>query len=375
MKNIRNFPNRLVIEEEAYDWLIKLDRDEAPSKQDLEALREWLGRSPVHRQELNKLNTFWDNNILTELVVPLGRHDSNAGFFARLGQKFWHPAGLAATAATAILAVALSLWFGFALDPLTETNGLYLTAVGQQKNLSLDDGSSIQLNTNSQIKVEYNKQYRNIRLLQGEAHFVVAKNTGRPFRVYAGVSRVEAVGTAFTVYLNNKVVNVLVDEGRVALATLGTSRSTVATVSLAMTSIQKTEKVEIDSYVNSRSQNLGILKAGQSITLDIAESTEAIQQELIESVEEIEADELGRRQAWRNGLLIFTGEPLEQVVQEVSRYTTVSIEIVDPALREIQIGGRFRVGEIEDMIIALETNFDLQVNWLNYNRVQLSATQ
>lgn len=371
MKNIHTFPDRRIIENEAYDWLIKLDRDESLDKQDREALCEWLGRSPVHRQELCKLNAFWGNNILTELVVPLGKHDTQN--MPVLSARLWGLGGLTAAAVIAIFVVTVSFWF--IPDPLTKTNGLYLTAVGQQKDVSLADGSTLQLNTNSQIEVDYSERYRNIRLIQGEVHFQVAENIERPFRVYAGGGRLQAIGTAFTVYLNNEAVNVLVTEGRVALASLGTHESSGAMVSPAGINTKYTKNDGVDPYVNSQSQNLGILKGGQSLTFSVADNTQDVRQELADSIEEVEDNELNRRQSWREGLLVFTGEPLEQVVQEVSRYTTISIEIADPTLRQLQIGGRFKVGKIDDMFIALETNFGLRANWLNYNRVELTAAQ
>ena len=81
--------------------------------------------------------------------------------------------------------------------------------------------------------------------------------------------------------------------------------------------------------------------------------------------------ELNERLAWRDGILMFSGDRLEDVVKEVSRYTTVSIEIPDPAIRDMRIGGRFPVGETEVMLAALETNFNLHVTRLGHNRVVL----
>ena len=110
-------------------------------------------------------------------------------------------------------------------DPITAANGLYATAVGQQTTTVLPDGSQIILNTNSQIRVKYGDQYRQVHLLQGEALFTVAKNSSRPFRVYAGSGQIQAIGTAFSVYLKGPVVQVTVTEGRVALATRRSAES------------------------------------------------------------------------------------------------------------------------------------------------------
>lgn len=369
MDNICKFTDRSTIEQEAAQWLIRLDGDEPLSKRELAALREWLARSPRHRKELNNLNSFWANNILTELVVPLGRHETRRGWRALLTQVLRSVPSLAATVAALMVLAGIGLWF-FS-NPLIESNGLYLTAVGQQKSLTMADGTVVQLNTNSQIQVEYNEQYRNIRLLQGEAHFEVAKDAQHPFRVYAGAGRAQAVGTAFTVYLKDDGVNVLVTEGRVALASLG--RSTPMSTTPSPPEVDK--PAAVDPYVNTASNNLGILKAGEAVTLDTTDAGNDGHTQLMDVVQVIDEDELTRRQSWRQGLLVFSGEPLEQVVLEISRYTTVSIEIPDPDLRQIQIGGRFKVGDIDNMFDALETNFGVKVNRLNYNRVQLKAAE
>lgn len=111
MENISKFPDRRIIEQEAAECLVKLDGDEPLSNDELEALREWLGRSPVHRNELNSLNDFWGNNILTDLVVPLGRHEPRRGFFELMVQKFFSAGGFAVMAAITAIVVLNILFF------------------------------------------------------------------------------------------------------------------------------------------------------------------------------------------------------------------------------------------------------------------------
>ena len=57
-ENIVEFPDRKAILVEAGKWLIKLDRESAPSIEELASLREWLERSPVHREQLGSLAHF-----------------------------------------------------------------------------------------------------------------------------------------------------------------------------------------------------------------------------------------------------------------------------------------------------------------------------
>ena len=200
MKNIIDFPDRGKVEQEAVDWLIKLDGDDKPSEQDLQALKQWMALSPAHIEELDKLNTFWgDLSVLTELNIPLVKpavlaaaknkrqteaaneasknafkETSKAASFTR------SPWAVAASVLGLAILIQLVVWSGG--KPLDSTNGYYATAIGKQTSVLLADGSTLHLNTNSQVSVDYAEGYRNIRLLQGEVHFDVAKNKAQPFR-------------------------------------------------------------------------------------------------------------------------------------------------------------------------------------------------
>lgn len=259
------------------------------------------------------------------------------------------------------------------MDPLLATNGLYATAVGQQRTATLGDGSEIMLNTNSQIKVDYGNGYRQVHLLQGEALFTVAKDAERPFRVYAGNGRIEALGTAFSVYLNGADVNVTVTEGRVSLASMKAPRPKMVPPSASAPPAREAPgsgpDVD-DGWVES----LGTLSAGQVATIRSSAVEAAVGSvSALQTLVPIAPEELAQRLAWREGVLMFSGDTLEDVVKELSRYTTVVIEIPDPAVRNMRVGGRFPVGETETMLAALETNFNLHVTHLSRNRVVLSA--
>lgn len=377
MDNISPFPDRTAIEQEAADWLARLDSDIPPSQKELDSLREWLSRSPVHREELNNLNAFWGSDVLTELIVPLGNYESvsRPGRLKHVFHINRRPVFIGiATMATFLLTIAL--YFGTTNNPIEKSNGFYLTAVGQQQETTLADGTVIYLNTNSQVEVAYSDTYRNIRLLQGEAHFDVAKLPEQPFRVYAGMGRVQAIGTAFTVRVQDQTLSVLVTEGKIKLASLAQPKQLGNTTKMTGND-PKTPgdltSAQYDTYVGEHPRELGILKAGQRFILEVADADGTMLQDLSDTIETVDEEGLARHEAWRDGLLVFSGESLEQVVSEISRYTTMSIEIVDPAVRNVQIGGRFRVGNIENMFSALETNFGIHVNRLSYNRVQLSA--
>src|SRR5690606_34501615 len=125
-----------------------------------------------------------------------------------------------ALAASLIGAIALGGQQVFApsssADSATENVQRYATAIGQRRDVVLDDGSLVTLNTDTLVEVRYSHARRDVRLLQGQAMFHVAKNPERPFIVSAGNRRVTALGTAFDVQVRRGgEVQVLLVEGRV----------------------------------------------------------------------------------------------------------------------------------------------------------------
>lgn len=380
MTTVVDFPERRVLADEAADWLIRLDADTPPTAQELEMLGEWLHRSPAHREELESLANLWGRmNVLTELAVPLGKptqaaSQSRTKGSAKYTPTKWQRVGLF----TASVAIAVILGIALLIPESTEdsfraANGLYATAVGQQKTTTLPDGSRVLLNTNSQIRVDYSDEYRRVHLLQGEALFTVAKDATRPFRVYAASGRIQAIGTAFSVYVTGADVQVTVTEGRVSLASV---EPKLTHVRQPQTDASFSGRVAArgEAPVDEWARPLGTVNAGQVATLRGPEGAASLLEEVsMTTVTSISPRELAKRLAWSGGSLMFSGDSLEQVIKEVSRYTTVSIEITDPALRQMRIGGRLPVSETEVMLAALESNFNVQVTRLSPNRVILTA--
>jgi len=172
--NILGFETRESIEREAREWLIRLDGDMPLSDTENTSLQSWLNRHPSHRAELERLSKFWQSaNVLTELAVPLKKVRTQNPVRTRTFL----------IAASVILVSTISAFWWRHTD--YAANGTYRTVTGQQQIIALPDGSSIELNTDSLVRVDYARASRNIRLLRGEALFSVAHSTLRPFDVYA----------------------------------------------------------------------------------------------------------------------------------------------------------------------------------------------
>jgi transmembrane sensor len=346
VKNGGEFSAPATIQREAREWLIRLDGDSPLAADETAAFREWLDRSRAHRAELQRLSAFWNRaNILTELAVPLQREDvgrsSGTGWRLGIGAR-------TAAAAVVCITIAFAAWW---LKPAVARNGMYATAIGQQQTLSLADGSTIAINTDSQVQVDYSDPLRKIRLLRGDAFFTVAPNTRRPFEVFAANDVVRAVGTAFAVSLQGVELSVTVSKGQVDVAT-----NDARPESAGATSAQSP----------SLSHPLASLKAGQTATFGRALAIEA---------HEISAPELRRRLSWHEGYLVYSGQPLNEVVAEVNRYSPVTLEIADPKLKTLAIGGRFKVGDLEAVCDALQSNFGIRIVRVDDRHIQLRLAQ
>lgn len=372
---IYEFPDQFKVQQEAAQWLALLDREEPPTAKELEQLRLWMARSPVHAKEIQSLNRFWGNNVLTALMVPIGQYDANkmktADLVSRwiLSKKlFLFPAVAFCLATILIITQALIV-----VDPYAELNDTYYTAVGEQYLLPLPDGSSVRLNTDTEIEIRYSNQLRAIHLVKGEAFFEVAQILERPFQVYANGGLVQAVGTAFSVRATEaNYLKVLVTEGSVSVAEFPGSDHRQQLFHHGSSA-----NTDSDSGEPSDNRDLAvqIVKAGHEIILDTHTpaledpSTPANNGEVIP----VSPREMERRQAWFNGVLRFSGAPLEEVIKEVSRYTTTKIEIADPRLTELEIGGRMLIGDVSTLLEILTIHFDIQVTQLDESHIQLTT--
>ena len=405
MTNIHDLKRQDDVMDEAYAWVLLFNRDTAVTSEELAVFREWVARSPAHKQALTEAENFWcEAEILTVLSVPHNKLQAN-----RLGAFFdslWF--GLSqiiqginkSGAVTALLVLGIGISLSSWLLPLSGSvgNGVYATAIGEQKVIVLRDNSRVQLDTYSQVRVDYKNTVRRIHLLRGKAHFDVAKNPQRAFEVYARDGLVRAVGTAFSVYLTDTDIQVTVDEGRVDLARLIMPASiTPQSISLDTEAVINSDYTQAD-YAEAQTETeshagdgLAASLSAEAFKVELANSLEnnlASQQVFLsldkgqsarfslaqQSFKELTDKDMARELAWRKGLLVFARDPLSHVVSEVSRYTDTTIEIVDPALGNLVMGGRFRIGELDALFEVLEIGFGVEVSYLNAHHVQLHSS-
>jgi transmembrane sensor len=342
-------PMNTQIYEEASDWLVKHRTGELGEAEKV-AFDSWLRTSPNHVRAYLEMSEIWEDAAaldpatsasVDELIAraqgegnvvslgggfgeaAFGQHggasgsgvgrsagaerggagvdrglaaDSDVGADRGAHGRFSSRALLAAAIAVMCAGVGVFAWLNRA--------PVYSTGIGEQRSLTLDDGSMVTLDTRSRIRVRFSARERNIDLLEGQALFRVAKNDRQPFVVKSDAAAVRAVGTEFDVYRQHAGLTVTVLQGRVAVT--------------ASSSGQRRADDAVLVPAGQQVAVLGSAKVTPSAVADVAAAT-----------------------AWTQRRLIFESTPLAAVVEEFNRYNTRRLVIADPGLSSFHVSGVF----------------------------------
>jgi transmembrane sensor len=262
------------------------------------------------------------------------REEAMAGFGRRAGVRV--RARAAAVAAVVLAGVTgLALWDRTAIAPAASqvaaapTGGkVYRTALNERTTVTLEDGSTVTLDSASGFEARFAGSRRDIVLLSGQALFHVAKDPTRPFVVRAGDRTVTALGTVFDVRLDGGKVRVTLLEGRVAVRNLAAR--------------------DKPPQVLAPTQQL--VDAGDVRVVDVAKVT-----------------------GWTEGRVFFDDEPLSQAAAEMNRYSATKIVVADPALANLRISGMFRAGNQTGFVGALQSYLPLEGRSDDQGRILLSS--
>lgn len=283
-----------------------------------------------------------------------------------------------AIAATILIAIATG-WFYL-------QRGLYATDIGEQRTIALDDGSIVELNSQSKIRIAYTDHQRNIQLLRGQALFKVSKDPNRPFTVDSDGTLVRAVGTQFDVYRKSVGTQVTVVEGRVAVAapslrvpgaggsglpglsragssenhsSASSSNARGANASATASSEHPTWQAQIGEVLVSAGEQILIAQTDPPELAAPAASKEPAgprPQALVKPAD-IEA-----ATAWTEQKLVFQDTPLREVVNEFNRYNRKPLVIHDPALNDYHVSGVFPSTDPARIVEFLRQRFGVTIN-------------
>lgn len=310
---MRRAPKGDDIDSSAAAWAVRLDAGEL-SAADRESLESWLGEDPRHRGALVRAQAIWSD---LDRVAAL--HAGAAGSPMRVPSRHRRPLQrwTLPIAASLVLALAASLLFNF-------YHGRFASDRGQVRHLTLSDGSSVVLDTDSVIRVHYTPKERGIYLRSGAASFQVAHNTRWPFVVHAEDITVRAVGTSFVVSVRQKEVQVTVAEGT----------------------------VEVRRVKKGGSGPPHLVHHDHELVYGPAKPPE---------LDTLRPAEVDRKLAWRRGLLVFDGEDLAEAAAQVNRYASVPVVVDDRELGRHAFVGVFRIGASKAFADSAAAAFDAKV--------------
>lgn len=334
----RPVPPDLSPAEAAARWAVRLDGDNV-SDEDRRAFAAWRDQSPENAEAYQRASAAMqvfdaapDDQNLDAMRRAALRYQPERSFF---GSK-------AIAAGIAVLAIGLTALIAIFGGPnlfkpapvasLYEKGAAdYVTRRGEKLDVTLPDGSAVTLNTDTDLDVVFDGRHRKVEILRGQAFFNVAKDPLRPFIVVAGEKQIVAVGTAFDVRLDRQRVEVLLVEGRVVVEDVTPADSALPVVQPAKASIQ--------------------LDAGQALV--------ATDKEVIRTA----AQDAERLLKWRDGLIEFDNTTLAEAVAEFNRYSTLRVEIEDPALMELPISGVFRTNSHRRFLEAVVALHPIQIEY------------
>jgi transmembrane sensor len=314
---------------QAEAWLARLMSPEC-EPHERAAFEDWLAQSP------DNIAAYIEAERIHALAAGLGSDDllRAAAQSARRrpaeSQRNWRSWLPAAAAAVLVVAVATAtLWPRPAEKAVVQQ---FVTAQGEQREITLFDGTVLRLDTGSQITTRFDGRQRLVELESGRAQFVVAADPDRPFLVKAGPGTVRDIGTTFQVSRIDGQVNVGLLEGRVDV-------SVGSGADVRRSELAPGEQISIDGN--------GAIGGKQPLDLAAAH-------------------------AWPQGDLVFRQRRLDELLVEMNRYSQVQLRLDDPALGSLQVSGVFHAGDQEALVAALERGWSLRAQRQGAEEIVLS---
>jgi transmembrane sensor len=292
------------VQRQAIDWLVRMGTD-SPASRDQADLERWRAQSPDHEAAWQRASLFgaelkalpYPAEILASNVTALLRRPRVDRRTVLFGSS------VAAVAATVALLVEppMGLW-----PSLAELTADHRTGTGQRLAFAPAPGVNVELNTRTSLSVA--KAGRAVALIDGEAFLSVADQK-TPFEVDAANVTVQATGAHFAVRSLDGGLSVICADGNVSCAHAG---------------------------------RLLEVHPGEQLTLS---STGTIVRS---------RPDLSIALAWRRGLLIFDGTPLNQAVHEINRYFPGRLILTGSAATSRPVSGIFHIDHIDLAVVQIE---------------------
>jgi transmembrane sensor len=339
------------IHEEASEWFTRMrDGEDSPAVRS--ELMTWFRQSPEHVRAYLDIAAVWmetknvdaDSELDLQTRIRLARADTEVvslteplAFKAQDDSTSRKSGGLAIRHLAIAASLLITIMGGLFGAWLMYGPQSYATGLGEQRSIPLADGSTLDLNSDSRVRVRIDERQRTVDLLRGQALFRVAKDPKRPFVVRADKASVRAVGTVFDVHRKAGGAIVTVVEGSVIIERLAKHSSTDASVSV-LASSPDAPLLRI-SLTAGKQVTVGQGTAAPAKTVNVAAAT-----------------------AWTQRKLIFESTPLAEVAEEFNRYNARRLIVEGDSLRSFKISAMFRTTDPASLVLYLRTIPDVRID-------------
>jgi transmembrane sensor len=314
------------VEREAVDWLQKLTSGEM-SPQDVAALELWRARSPLHEAAFVEAKRLWrtagaaGHALFDQRETFVARLDA-LGQRRRMKRRAVLSGGVAALAAASVYGVLnppFGLWPSF-----SELNSDYRTGTGEQRHVTFAGDVAISLNTQTSVAIRPAEGIEDrIELIAGEASFATSTRSARSLVVLAAGGSTTA------------------ESGRFDVRYIASGERSPVSV----TCFEGAVRIE-------RGADVAALRPGQRVRYDLA------------GLSEIDAVDPQLASEWQRGIVEFRGTPLVEAVEEINRYRPGRIILMNAALGQKQLSGRFRIDQMNEALLGLGRAFGAKLQRL-----------
>lgn len=314
---------------EAERWFVKL-LDADPRLPPPVEFERWLAADPSHAVAYADVERLWrlgeEAARHPDVVAVANRVLRSAPTSLVRQMRYWLTPALAVAAALIMFTGLVGYgWSAFAVEG---TSTQYVTRVGQQRTVNLQDGSALLLDADSAVVVRFERDARRVALLHGRAEFRVRHDQHWPFVVNAAGGTVTDLGTTFQVQIGARDdVDVVLLEGKVSVATARARKT---------------------------------LTSGEALRFDRAGTL----------VGPYPAD-LSAALGWTSGEVVAHGWRLPRLLAEMNRYSDTKLELGDAGLHDVRVTGTFREGDQETLLRVLEAGWPIRAKRVSPTRVEL----
>jgi transmembrane sensor len=302
--------------QQAAEWFAALDAGEV-TEADRRNWEAWLAQSREHREAWRYVERISERfapiHTSPQRQSAVTAYQMATGILARRRQTLL---GLVALAGSSLL--GWGAWHHTGLPELAAAwSADHSAGAGEIRDVRLPDGTHVWLNAQSAFNQDYRPAWRRLQLVRGEIHIDTATDPQqRPFYVETPHGRMQALGTRFTVRLDDKGTLLAVYHGAVDVHTHDTGASVV---------------VPAGKQVRFTSTALSATTAADPA-----------------------------REAWTRGLLVAYHIPLASVVQELRRYHRGHLSL-SPEAAGLSVLGGYPVNDPDQTLTMLESVLPIRV--------------